>query len=414
LYRGNVLVLDPKAEHARKTFYRRGPKHPRARQTRYHFPRGRAYVLDPLHQAPDLPSVTCNLTVPIDVDGPRVRSLLSATSDACVLQEDPRNQHFVDMAALLLEGVIAHYASTVPKDQCSLPHICDRLLGIDPELGAADPARFDALLTDMRFNRVAGGIAQLAAAKLEAMGPNERGSVLSTLARSIKWITDPDMRAHLSGRNCCLPELVPGDPDEPVTIYVVLPLTYIREQARWMRTIVNIALTLIQNAEEPPRYPVLFVLDEFAQLGSAMRTVQQGIVTLRYANVTLWPVAQSISQIRAGLGAEWETFIAASTVQFFGVRDLATAQLASLMCGKDLHRRHEGRKFFGRRVAQEQPRELITPEEIMEEFGKDRPLQIVLPAGGGLPMRLARRAYKPLVVNGSRFKGLPLEGHFEE
>jgi type IV secretion system protein VirD4 len=300
----------------------------------------------------------------------------------------------------------------MPKECHTLPYVCDQFLGIDPQLGVADPKRFEEFLIDMLTNNVAGGIAQLAASKVMAMGENEKGSVLSTFARSVKWITDPAMRRHLSGTNFPLNELACGDPESPVTVYVVLPLTMMREQARWMRTTINMTLGLIQNAPAPPPVPVVCLLDEFAQLGPGLRKIQEGIVTLRSANVKLWPIVQSISQLKAGFGSQWETFISSSTGQFLGVRDLATAQLANQLCGKDLYQRHD-QKLWRARVAQEQPRELITPEEIMEELGKDRPMQFVFPTNG-LPMRLQRIAYKPLTINGHRFEGLPLEGHFEE
>lgn len=412
LYKGPMLVLDPKAEHARKTFYRRQARLPGARTTRYHFSEGRAYLFDPFRQAPELPSVNCNPLAAVDIESDRVRSMLSGISDGCVFQEDPRNQHFVDMAALLVEGGAAHVLSKNPKECHTLPYLCDQFLGIDPELGVADPKRFQDFLIDMLTNNVAGGIAQLAAAKVMAMGENEKGSVLSTLARSLKWASDPAMRRHLTGESCQLSELVDGDPDKPVTIYVVLPLTMIREQARWMRTVINVALGLVQNAPEPPRQPLVCILDEFAQLGPSLRKVQEGIVTLRSANVRIWPIVQSISQLKGGFGSEWETFITSSIVKLYGVRDLGTAQWASQMCGKDVYRRVEGKLGRGR-VAQEQPREMYTPEEIMEAFGKDRPMQLVFPTNG-LPMRLRRMAYRPLTINGNHFEGLPLDGHFEE
>lgn len=413
MYRGSMIVLDPKAEHARKNFYRRQAKTPGAKTTRFHFPRGRAYLLDPFKQAPELPSVRCNPLADIDITSDNARGLLSAVSDGSVFDEDPRNQHFVDWTSMLYEGSTAHVLSREPKEHHNLPFICDRLMGLDPELGVADPKRFDHFLIDMLTNNVAGGIAQLAAAKVMGMGENERGSVLSTLARSTKWITDPAMRKHLTTSQSCLSELADGDPDAPVTIFVVLPLAFIREQARWMRTVLNVTLGLIQKASEPPKTPVVCILDEFAQLGHNLKKIQQGIVTLRSANVRLWPLAQSISQLKGGFGAEWETFTSSSTVQLFGVRDLATAQWASQFCGKDLYQRNDGPGVWRRRVAQEQPRELSTPEEIMEELGKDRPMQFVFPTSG-LPMRLSRLAFKPLTVNGHKFEGLPLEGHFEE
>lgn len=416
MYQGSMLVLDPKGEHARMTMWRRQAPNPAATSTRYHLPGGVVYVLDAFGELRNITSARCNVLVPLDIDSPRARSGLSAISDGCVIAEDPKHQHFADWAALLLEGAIAHVKSRHPKEHHNLPFVADLLVGLDHEHGIADPQRFDDLITAMRTNNVAGGIAQLAAAKLEEMGPNERGSVLSTLGRSLKWVSDPSMRVQLSGNDCCLTQLAEGDPAKPVTVYVVLPLAFMKEQSRWMRTITNVTLNLIQSAPIPPERTVVCLLDEFAQLGTGLKKIQEGIVTLRSANVKIWAVAQSVSQLKAGLGAEWETFYSSATSQVFGIRDLGTAEWISRMLGKRLQAPITSRQIWRRRAPSQdrgQSQEICTPEEVMEELGKVRPMQYVFPTEG-LPMRLERLAFKPLKIEGYAFRGLPLQGHFED
>jgi type IV secretion system protein VirD4 len=415
-YAGSMFIIDPKGEHARMTYHRRNGKrhisesHP-PKNTKYFLDYGQAFILDPFGSVPDLPSVRYNPLSDIDINSDRVRGILSAISQACVLPESPKAQHFVENAALLLEGVIAHVLSTHPKEHHNLPYVCDLLIGFDPEIGVADPDKFNELLIEMRMNDVAGKIAQLAASKISEMGDNERGSVLSTLSRSVKWITDPAMRKHLAESDFSMKVL--QEKYDTTTVYVVLPFDYMESQSRWLRTLTSLSLGLIQTAPEPPKRPIVYVLDEFPMMGGKLKKIEEGIVTLRSAGVKLWVIVQSISQLKHHYGENWETFVSSSTVQLFGVKDLETAKWASEYLGKAVIQRKEKTGRFSSRVVSEKESDLATPPEIMEELGKSKPFQYVFPMGGQ-PMRLHRLAYKPIEIDRIPFKGLPLEGHFEQ
>jgi type IV secretion system protein VirD4 len=434
LYRGSILILDPKGEHTRKTYWRRRtrddfdvvrePSHEdltseigaRQREKQHKTQRrlvsANAFLLDPFKEVKEIPGHRFNPLAEIDITSQRVRALLSAISEACVLPEDPKNQHFVDMATLLLEGLIAHVLSTCPKSDQTLPFIADLVMGIDRTLGVADPGKLAELLIEMRTNGAAGGLPQLAASKLDEMGPNERGSVLSTLARSVKWITDPAMREHLSASDFKMSGLCHSTVAYSFTVYTVLPFIFMKEQARWMRTITNVALALIQSSSTKPEVPVLFILDEFPMLGR-MKSIEEGVVTLRSAGVKLWPLVQNIGQLKSTFDANWETFVSSATVQLFGVNDKGTAQWASDLLDKNVQKKKEKKGFLSWGAGQEDSVSLATPGEIIEELGKARAMQYVFPTSGP-PMRLKRMGYKTFEVEGEMFEGLPLEGHFEE
>ena len=402
-YKGSIFVIDPKGEHTRMAFGQEKREDGKGN--------AQSFRLDPFDQAHGYPASRYNPLSDIDINSVRVRGMLAAISDACVVPEGPRNQHFVEMASLFLEGIIAHVLSEYPEENHNLPFVCDLLIGLNRELGVADPDRFNELLIDMRMNDVAGGIAQLAASKIDEMGPNERGSVLSTLTRSIKWITDPAMRKQLESSDFSMKVFL--DDFIQTKIFLVLPFEQMKEQSRWARTITNVALGLIQNSPTPPSSPVLFILDEFPMLGGKLKKIEEGIVTLRSAGVKLWILIQNIGQLKRDYEQNWETFVSSSTVQLFGVKDLETAEWASEMLGTYRHQRKE-RSRFRKRIVQEDLREWATPEEIREELGKARPFQYVFPTEG-LPMRLRRMAYKTLVIEGNRFNGAPfLDGYFKQ
>lgn len=413
-YQGGVVVLDPKGEHARMTFWCRTAAdlaQGKCKYTRVHLPgRGRpqAYKLDPFVQEPSIPNSNYNPLSEINIDDNRVLEKLAAISDGCVLPEGEKNQHWTEGSKTILEGVMAHVLSEEPEENRNLPYVHDLLLGFDPELGISDLDRFADFIAKLRMNPVAGGICFKAA---NFLANDAKGTMMTSVLRSIKWIGDPAMRKHLSGpsdfRFASIPDDRAGCGN---TVYIVAPIgPLMKEQVRWLRVLTNLSVTIIRLAPKP-KIRTLFILDEFPQLQGKLTAVEEGIVTLRSAHIRLWPFIQQIGQLKKDYGANWNTFISSSNVQAFGVTDPETAEwISEAMLGSLLSQKTEGGRTINEGV-----RPLWTAREVMSELGKNEPRQIVFPNDGGFPMRLERLAYKSLVVEGKRFRGLPLQGRFEE
>ena len=183
-YKGAMIVLDPKGEHAE--FCRGG--------------HGTQFVLDPFSKvygsSPD-ESVSYNPLAEIDVNSDHVRAYLNAISSACVFEEKGDNAHFSESAKTIIEGVIVHVLTSFDKERQTLPQVADMFRGYDSEIGVSDPKAFDNVIAEMSANRAAGGVAMDAAGLLLSAGDRERGSMLTTCFRSLKWTTDPAMRRHL-------------------------------------------------------------------------------------------------------------------------------------------------------------------------------------------------------------------------
>ncbi len=386
-YQGSAFVLDPKGEHFIECSGDRS---------------GGA-LFDPYNEA-GRGGTTYNPLCEIDIESDDARPMLSAISDALILKEGGTGTHFVDCGRLLLEGAVAHVKSSEPPENQNLPYIFDLLQGINAD-GFADPEALDATLIDMRMNPVAGGIAQAAAATLEAMGQRERGSVLSTLQRSLKWVSDPAMRRQLADSDFRYASLVK---EEGSTAWIVLPPRMMTENVRWLRLHVNIAIRVIEAQKAKPKNKVLMVLDEFPKLRGSLEAVEDGIVTLRSAKISLVPMIQSISQLVRDYPKNWSAFIAASTVHCFGVSDMQTAEFISKLLGEKVVSRKERieGKRFRKRIVHEMPRPLMTPTEVIKELQKNSSMQIVIPNTGN-PMRLTRVAHKSIKVEGRRFHAMP-------
>ena len=418
MYNGSMIILDPKGELANATYARRGKIRGSDDYVK-NLKNGKAYVLDPFGETSNLPTVNYNPLQRIDLEDSRAGEYLSAISDACVLPEKgDGSTHFVENAKNLIEAVIVHVLSKYPTENHNLPFAYDLIHGIDADLGVADPTQFQTLLYVMMKNNAMGGLPQSVASTILGMGEREKGSVLSTVTRSLKWISDPAMRKHLQGESGVRFDQFPfqsrgsGSAGGAIkTAYVVLPDGMMAAQMRWLRMIISVSLTAMKNVTYKVSKPTLFVMDEFPRLGGKIEAVSEGYGILRGYNIKLWAFIQDIGQLKKDYPDRWSSMTANSTVQVFGVNDTETAKWVAEKLGGTMIRRTEKRRDDSvvnkKKVVHEAAYNLLTPSEVSTMLGKGANRQIVFP-NDGFPMRLERLAFKPL----KGFRCYPLKYHF--
>src|SRR3546814_286901 len=119
-----------------------------------------------------------------------------------------------------------------------------------------------------------------------------------------------------------------------MTIYLVLPADRLDTFGRWLRLLIQQALTVnARNIEIRPEKPVLFLLDEMAALGR-LTMVEQAFGLMAGYGIQMWGIVQDLSQLKRIYGDGWETFIAnAGVLQYFGSRDRMSAEYFSALCG---------------------------------------------------------------------------------
>lgn len=385
-YQGPMVVLDPKGEHA--VFNKDNG-----------FASGVVVtVLDPFGQTvgKDLSTGNYNPLSEINIHTKGARAFLTAISSACVM-DDPKDAHFSESAKTIIEGLIALVLATRPKSQHNLPYVVDLLRGFDDELGVSDPTAFDDVIAEMTTCDAAGGLPMDAAGLLLAAADRERGSMLTTCYRSLKWINDPAMRKHLSDSQSphykhletSLRKIVQVEKFE--RLFIILPFEYMEQssQIRWMRMMLGlVSVHLFQNPRtEKEQMPLIIVMDEFFKLGY-MPVLEEGVVTARGAGAKWWILLQDIGQLKSRFKTNWETFLGSSNIQIFGTQDQATIDWVSNALG-------------GVSEGGNDKYPLMRPDEVRNFLGKESPKQIIIPTTG-LPMRLERLAYKPI----KRFRGL--------
>jgi type IV secretion system protein VirD4 len=159
----------------------------------------------------------------------------------------------------------------------------------------------------------------------EASDNKEIGSIISTAVTQTSFIGNGAITKSLEASSFLFRELR----ERPTNIYLILPGRRLKTCARWFRLIVGSALNELMDEQKQRGLPVLFLLDEFAQLGP-LKAVEDGFGIARDYALTLWPILQDLNQLKRDYKDGWETMLANSgMVQFLRPQDNTTAEYVS-------------------------------------------------------------------------------------
>jgi len=338
LYPGSMLVLDPKGELARAARFRRAMGH-------------YVYVLDPFGQSGE--KTACfNCLDELDPDDPSLVDDIVSITNALVPDDgDARSKHWNDSARMLLVGLILLTLS-LPKSERHLVTVRELLcltykpLAVEAKAAAqralAEASHdekkkyFDAnaqavktllnLMVAMgdRF----GGIAAAIGSRFNQTPLTERGSIFSTAAAQTDFLDSLLLRETLRRSDFNLATL---RSDRPATIFLCLPVGRMERHFRWLRLIVQLTCTVLEQLGPYPRTrpPILFMMEEFAALGH-MSIMEQAAAYFPGFGIKLWIVLQNLKQLQDHYRATWETFVGnAGLVQLFANGDEETLRYAA-------------------------------------------------------------------------------------
>ena len=362
LYPGSILVLDPKGELARNTAeFRKQVGH-------------RVHVLDPFGQSGQ-PSSCFNFLDALDVDDPELIDDIALITGALVPSDgDSKNRHFTDNARMLLTGLIL-LTMTMDREERNLVTVRELLcLTYEPLVRAVrlsersneqkknfydgNSTAIRALLNRLismrdKFSGIAAGIGN----RFKQTPQDELGSIFSTAAVHTDFLDSVPMRGILRHSDFKLEDL---RGDEPITIYLCLPVGRLERQSRWLRMFVQLTCTVLEKLgpASRDRTPLLFMMEEFGVLGY-MEIMERAAAYFPGFGVKLWVVLQDITQLQRHFQASWETFLGNSgVVQLFANGDEATLKYASTRVQK-----------------------LVEPFEIRTAFSRERGSQLLLIEG---------------------------------
>jgi type IV secretion system protein VirD4 len=204
----------------------------------------------------------------------------------------------------------------------------NRTLGRVRDIISLGEDDFNQVMLNMRENP--NTIVYSTAARTLSKEEKLRSNVLASLQAHTHFLDSPRIRASLARSDFKFEDLKTSK----MTIYLVLPADRLQTFGRWLRLLIQQAITVnARNIEVKPDKPILFMLDEMAALGR-LTMVEQAFGLMAGFGMQLWGIVQDLSQLEGIYGKGWETFIGNSGVlQYFGSRDHKTAEYFSKLCG---------------------------------------------------------------------------------
>jgi len=322
-YEGSVIVIDPKGENALITAERRGKGDaarniPGMRQT--------IHVVDPWGIVdPKLSGVERSRFNPMDWLNPQDEDISENAmmlADSIVTVRQGTLEPFWDEEAkALLMGLLLYVAlDEREKDNRTLARVRDIVsMGEDG---------FKEIMLQMVENE--NPIVFTTAERTISKEVKLRSNVLASLQSHTHFLDSPRIRESLSVSDFRFEDLKTSR----MTVYLVLPADRLDTFGRWLRLLVQQAITVnARNVEVKPPKPILFLLDEMAALGR-LTMVEQAFGLMAGFGMQLWGIVQDLSQLDRIYDKGWETFIGNSGVlQYFGSRDHKTAEYFSKLCG---------------------------------------------------------------------------------
>ena len=443
-YQGSALVIDPKAELANRTARRRATDLGQ-----------KVYVLDPFDRASDLVKplrATYNPLSILRLDSPTILEDAGLITDALVIPSTSGDPHWDESARIFLEGIILHVA-TFPAYEGERNLVTVYKLVTRGTLfreggnknggGAAELDGMAGLIAEMfhnagaLFDRYLGESIEAAAFDFFDRPEKERGSVLSTLRRHVKFLSYKAMQKVLSGNgDFDLTDLKTAP--NGMTVYLCLPAGRLGTCNRWLRLFINLALESMERIAAKPKIPVLFCMDEFPILGH-MKHIEDAAGQIAGYGVKLWPIIQDLSQLKSLYKDRWETFMGnAGVMQFFGNNDVTTLEWITRRLGKTVVSVVTGNESFSEQHTRQanaaangdsggftsghsaklELHDLVTPEEASRIFSREdkKKRQLVIWAGRD-PMILERVEYYPAPKSSdqsSSYNKNPFEDLFRE
>ena len=296
----SLVVIDPKGQLAAITAERR-------RKLGH-----KVICLNPfkLHQGEpwNLPADSFNPLSGLDLGSPSFSSDAERLA-AALVEVGGEDSHWGesarDVVAFLIMWVIVEGEDRTlnrVRDLLSLPdeNFCDlaKTLSGRPELPAA-------------IRNKAGAVAE----------PNRTTQgVLSTARTQTRFLDDALIRENLKESGFDFAQLK----RELTTVYLILPADYIASHNKWLRVMIASALSAFYRNPQGNR--VLFMLDEFAQLGY-LDDIRKGAGLIRDYGVQLWPFFQDWNQAKGIYKDFAESLIAnCGVVQCFTPGDDITAK----------------------------------------------------------------------------------------
>lgn len=204
--------------------------------------------------------------------------------------EDTRNQYFREGSRGIMRAVLLYLALCTPQ-RCTLPEMW-RII--------ANPLRLERIITAMQREEALGGVlADLADDLAHQMqdNPDLFGDFHAGAVQRLSIFEPGSFLADaVSGSDIALADLKAG----ATSLYLAFPPDRIASHGAVLGLIVNQAITAVSRA--PERGEVLFLLDEFANLGK-LSGLGESLTALPGLGVRVWMIVQERPRLPASMAS---------------------------------------------------------------------------------------------------------------
>lgn len=221
------------------------------------------------------------------------------------------------------------HLGTMREDLARLPDDLKALLGAIGEDVAKNAKDGGAAHVDeqgrVRLPAVAADAANMAA----SITGEEWSGVMSTARNATEIFAQPQVQELVGTSTFSFEDMKKA----PTTVYLIVEPDQLDFYRQLLRVMVGLCVAAMVRNKTKPRLPVLFLLDEFPQLGH-MAVIEKGISILAGYGVRFWVFVQDLSQIKGTYKDGWETLVGNCKIQaYFGITDLFTAEQLSRRLG---------------------------------------------------------------------------------
>ncbi|HQT46943.1 MAG TPA: type IV secretory system conjugative DNA transfer family protein [Acidocella sp.] len=363
----SILIIDPKGEAAAITARKRATF-------------GRVVILNPFgvlaSELPHLKSDGFNPLPSLDLQADFFPDDATGMAEALIKVEGTE-PHWAASAQELVAALIMWECMQAAEKNFvpTLGHV-RKMLG---EPHAKDSKGVPTGLMLTAYDMLASGYAPLEAkAGRFTQDTREIQSIISTAATQTRFLDSPAITNDLARGDFDFADMK----REIVTVYLILPANRLDTHSGWLRLMIVSALRrLLETPPSATLPPVLFILDEFAQLGY-LPPIENAMGIARGFGVQLWPILQDLNQLHALYKDRWQTFVGArGALTAFAPQDWFTAEYLSKLCGQKtdmVETMNESLTGDRSRGWSQQGFPLFRPEELMG-IGGNRALCFVDP-----------------------------------
>lgn len=236
------------------------------------------------------------------------------------------DDHWNESARGLIRALALHLI-TAPEDQLGgrardLPALRELLTGY-----------LDVTLEAMQQSEALDGLVARLAESFVSIPPNERGGIVSTARRGTKWLDNRRMADLFRAGEGAISFADLRDESKRLSVFVCLPSDKFGTYPQVCRILTTFAMDTVMRSLTGRRQPVVFLLDELAQL-QRLPIVERAFTLGAGFGLQVWAVFQSAEQAKKLYSLD--TLYGSSGIRlFFKIEDPESCAYAS-QCASEL------------------------------------------------------------------------------